>query len=75
MLKNENKNWYKTKKAPPYGRGLNTNETLFIIPLIKLYSLCQKKRTFNSEFVVPPPGGGRPQIHMVDYVNRELPFT
>ncbi len=34
-----------------------------------VYSLCQKKRTFNSEFFHGPPGGGGPKIHMVDYVN------
>ncbi len=30
-----------------------------------MYSLCQKKRTFNSEFFRGPPGGGGPKIHMV----------
>ena len=34
-----------------------------------LYSLCQKKRTFNSDFFGGPPGGGGPKIHMVYYVN------
>ncbi len=37
--------------------------------LAKLYSLFQKKRTFNSEFFCDPHGGGGPKIHMVDYVN------
>ena len=32
------------------------------------YSLFQKKRTFNSNFFCEPPGGGGPQIHMVDCV-------
>ena len=36
---------------------------------IVLYSLFQKKRTFNSEFFVALRGGGGPKIHMVDYVN------
>ncbi len=34
-----------------------------------IYSLCQKKRTFNSEFFRGPSGGGGPKIHMGDYVN------
>ncbi len=34
-----------------------------------MYSLCQKKRTFNSDFFPGPPGGGGPKIHIVDYVN------
>ncbi len=34
-----------------------------------LYSLFQKKRTFNSEFFDGPPGEGRPKIHMVNCVN------
>ncbi len=33
------------------------------------YSLCQKKRTFNSDFFPDAPGGGGPKIHMVNYVN------
>ncbi len=33
------------------------------------YSLFQKKRTFNSDFFLGPPGGGGPKLHMVDYVN------
>ena len=33
------------------------------------YSLCQKKRTFNSKFFRGPPGLGGPKIHIVDYVN------
>ncbi len=37
--------------------------------LIHVYSLFQKKRTFNSNFFCGPPGGGEPKIHMVDYVN------
>ena len=36
---------------------------------VQLYSLCQKKRTFNAEFFCGPPGGLGPKIHMVDYVN------
>ena len=37
--------------------------------LILIYSLCQKKRTFNPEFFCGLPGGGGPKLHMVDYVN------
>ena len=33
-----------------------------------VYSLCQKKRTFKSEFFRGPPAGGGPKFHMVDYV-------
>ncbi len=45
-----------------------------------IYSLFQKKRTFNSEFFRDPPGEGGPKFHMVDYVNGssthvELLFT
>ncbi len=39
------------------------------------YSLFQKKRTFNSNFFRGPPGEGGTKIHMVNYVNVELPFT
>ncbi len=38
-----------------------------------LYSLCQKKRTLNSNFFPGPPGGGGPKIHIVEYVNGSLP--
>ena len=34
-----------------------------------VYSLFQKKRTFNSYFYRGPPGGGGSIIHMVDDVN------
>ncbi len=34
-----------------------------------LYSLFQKKRTFNSDFFRDPPEEGGPKIHMVYYVN------
>ena len=34
-----------------------------------IYSLFQKKHTFNSKFLCGPPGGGGPKIHMVDYAN------
>ncbi len=33
-----------------------------------VYSLFQKKRTFNFDFFRGPPGGRGPKIHMVDYV-------
>ena len=36
------------------------------------YSLCQKKRTFNSDFLLWPPWWGGPKIHMVDYVNAQF---
>ena len=39
------------------------------------YSLCQKKRTFNSKFFCGPSGRGEPKIQMADYVKVELPFT
>ncbi len=39
------------------------------------YSLCQKKRTFNSQFFRGPPGGGGLKIHMVDYVNGTPIYT
>ncbi len=34
-----------------------------------VYSLCQKKCTFNPEFFCGLPGGGGPKMNMVDYVN------
>ncbi len=36
--------------------------------ILKHYSLCQKKRTFKSEFFRGPPWGGGPKIRMVDHV-------
>ncbi len=44
-----------------YGVQIQLGETI-------MYSLCQKKRTFNSEFFCGPSGGAGPKIHMVDYV-------
>ncbi len=38
------------------------------IPYPKIYSLCQKIRTFNCEVFRGPPGGGGPKIIIVDYV-------
>ena len=43
-----------------------------VIPLILnvkqlLYSLFQKKRTFNAKFLCGPAGGGGPKINMADY--------
>ncbi len=46
-----------------YGRELNYS-----------YSLFQKKRTFNFEFVCGHPGLGGPKIHMVDLHNRPCEF-
>ena len=39
-----------------------------LLPIFLLYSLFQKKRTFNSRFFCGPPGEGGPKIHMVDQV-------
>ncbi len=36
---------------------------------VTIYSLFQKKHTFNTKFFCGPPGGGEPEIHIVDYVN------
>ncbi len=41
---------------------------------LDMYSLFQKKRTFNSTFFRGPRGEGGPKIHMVDYVNRPCEF-
>ena len=57
----------------PYGPG----RCNIFFPYLSgaMYSLCQKKRMFNSEFIcAPPPWGGGPKSHMVDvyiidYVN------
>ena len=46
----------------------STNSLGSMVPR-ELYSLCQKKRTFNPEFFCSPPGGGGPKIHMVNYVS------
>ncbi len=46
---------------------MNTTLGKTIGPL--LYSLFQKKRTFNSKFFRGPPGEGGPIIHMEDYVS------
>ena len=37
------------------------------VNLSELYSLCQKKLTFNSDFFCDPTREGGPKIHMVDY--------
>ncbi len=42
---------------------------LLYVCSLSIYSLFQKKHTFNSEFFCGPPEGGGPNIHMVDYVN------
>ena len=49
---------------------LQTTEDVAFVRILNrdsMYSLCQKKRTFNSEFFRGPPGGGGPKIHMVDF--------
>ncbi len=43
--------------------------------LMRLYSLFQKKCTFNSDFFCDPPGGGRPKIYRVDYVLPRFRFS
>ncbi len=66
------------KSEPLFLYSFIKSETYFwtwhstFIPLFTgpIYSLCQKKRTFNPEFFWSPPGGGSPKIHLVDYVNR-----
>ena len=42
---------------------------MFRTPAQYVYTLFQKKRTFNSEFFVTPLEGQGPKIHMVDYGN------
>ncbi len=49
--------------------AVRDNTWMSVLPI---YSLCQKKRTFNPEFFCGPPGKGGPKIHMVDYVNAFL---
>ncbi len=62
--------YYSELYIPALGSiGLSGQEYQVWIPVSSMYSLSQKKRTFNFEFFGGPPVGGGPKIHIVDSVN------